>query len=501
MKGARWLLAGAAFASLASPFCFVLAAILTGLQPGFPLDDAWIHQVFGESLARQGILAFNPGEPSTASTSPLWTLLLAAGISLGLPAYAWTMFLGGASLLLLAGAVHLLGQRLFPGYPIVGPLAALAVVIEWHLAWAAASGMETVLFTALTVLLVVVGSQSRFDPLVTGVLAGLTILTRSEASVLFAIVLSVRLVYPPADARQRAVGRLARLFGAGVLSLVVVAPYAAFSVAVSGSVLPSTFAAKTAFYGQPVTLAFAVRFIGAVLSQVAISPATLLIPLAIIGAAVTFRQRGTSPSSATVVAWSMVFPWTIALIALYLIRLPVVYQHGRYFIPLMPWFVVAVVGGCSVALVRLNARRLRLVTLTVAAGAWGAMWWLGLSAWLFDVGFIGSYQVAAGRWIAAHAPAGAIVATHDVGAIRRYGGRRVVDIAGLITPEVVPIVHDGRALTRYLEARRIDYLVAFPNWVPGLTDDERLVEVARFRTAAVSAAGAEDLVIYRADWR
>ena len=35
----------------------------------FPLDDAWIYQVYGRNLAESGQWAFTPGVPSTGSTS------------------------------------------------------------------------------------------------------------------------------------------------------------------------------------------------------------------------------------------------------------------------------------------------------------------------------------------------------------------------------------------------------------------------------------------------
>ncbi len=38
---------------------------------GFPLDDAWIHQVYARNLALHGQWAFVLGQPSAGSTSPL----------------------------------------------------------------------------------------------------------------------------------------------------------------------------------------------------------------------------------------------------------------------------------------------------------------------------------------------------------------------------------------------------------------------------------------------
>ncbi|MBU0740711.1 hypothetical protein KJ554_00005, partial [bacterium] len=58
------------------------AVLLVGRQPGFgvgfPLDDAWIHMVYGRSLATEGLLAYNPGVPATGCTAPLWTFVLGA---------------------------------------------------------------------------------------------------------------------------------------------------------------------------------------------------------------------------------------------------------------------------------------------------------------------------------------------------------------------------------------------------------------------------------------
>ena len=43
----------------------------------FPLDDAWIHQVYARSLALGCGFAYNSGQPEAGSTSPLWSLLTA----------------------------------------------------------------------------------------------------------------------------------------------------------------------------------------------------------------------------------------------------------------------------------------------------------------------------------------------------------------------------------------------------------------------------------------
>jgi hypothetical protein len=114
--------------------------------PGFPLDDSWIHQAYARNLAQFGEWAFIPGQPSAGSTSPLWSALLSIGYLLNLNHFTFTFFLGWLVLL----GISLLGMSLFnhllPNRPLWSLTAGLFLALEWHLVWAAASGMETLLF-------------------------------------------------------------------------------------------------------------------------------------------------------------------------------------------------------------------------------------------------------------------------------------------------------------------------------------------------------------------
>ena len=95
-----------------------------------------------------------PGQISAGSTSPLWSLLLGLGYWIGFPYQAWSCALGILALALTGWTAARLGTVLFPAEPWVGPLAGLLCVWEWHLVWAAVSGMETIWFIWLSVLLV-----------------------------------------------------------------------------------------------------------------------------------------------------------------------------------------------------------------------------------------------------------------------------------------------------------------------------------------------------------
>ena len=121
---------------------------------GFPLDDAWIHQTYARNLAYSGQLAFVPGVTSAGSTAPLWSFLLSAGYLIGLPFRFWTYGLGIILLGLTGWTMARLARHLFPQNRQVGLWVGLFCVFEWHLGWAAVSGMETVLFIWLSALLV-----------------------------------------------------------------------------------------------------------------------------------------------------------------------------------------------------------------------------------------------------------------------------------------------------------------------------------------------------------
>jgi len=115
---------------------------------GFPLDDAWIHQTYARNLALRGEWAFNPGIPSGGSTAPLWSALLAVGFLIKLAHMCGPICLApwrsGSSpcwvKIPCAGWCQPTA-RVFPGGSRIGVGVASC--------WAAASGMETLLYALL----------------------------------------------------------------------------------------------------------------------------------------------------------------------------------------------------------------------------------------------------------------------------------------------------------------------------------------------------------------
>jgi len=448
---------------------------------GFPLDDAWIHQTYARNLATTGQLAFIPGQPSAGSTSPLWTGLLALGYLLRIDYRLWTYALGAVMLGLNAWLAGYLVLTVWPERKLPALLVSVFLTLEWHLAWAAASGMETLLFAALALAAFVIAPR-RAGWL--GVCVGLSLLARPDGLTLlpFALMRIVAHAYPDSQLR----GVLKYGFGFGVIFI----PYLALNLWLGGSLWPNTFAAKQAEYEILRSAPLLAR-----LGQVGILPfigaQALLVPgmVAPIGGWLRSRQ------------WSALLPlgWAVAFIALYAVRLPVTYQHGRYVMPVIPVLVALGLGGLS-GLLRLRATQMMPRLLSRAwAAALGvlalAFWWMGLQAYVRDVRFIENEMVRTARWVNANTRPEALIAAHDIGALGYFGGRKLLDLAGLVSPEVIPFIRDEGRLRDWLNASRPDYLVTFPSWYPELVAPLDLVY--QTETLYRSPKEGENMAVYR----
>src|SRR5690606_31182162 len=105
--------------------------------------------------------------------------------------------------------------------------------------------------------------------------------------------------------------------------------------------------------------------------------------------------------------------WMLVLLSLYAVRLPVVFHHGRYLMPLIPWLVVLGILGLRAGLRALPMRLLAKVYAAATVVFWLAMWANGAVVYSWDTRFITDEQVTVARWIQTNTPPSAAIATHD----------------------------------------------------------------------------------------
>jgi hypothetical protein len=114
-------------------------------------------------------------------------------------------------------------------------------------------------------------------------------------------------------------------------------------------------------------------------------------------------------------------------------------------------------------------------------------------------------DVAAAQWLVANTPAGARIAANDIGAMAYFGGRHIVDLIGLASPEVMQVLETSRPnsadrerrLRDLLVAQGVTYVVIFPELFPWLARDPLLSEVIRFTVSETTALAHESVVVYR----
>jgi hypothetical protein len=510
----------------------ILAAAAILLR-GYVTDDTFIHLRYARHLLARGEFSFNPGQHTYGATSPLWIFMLALLLKLGLAPLAaawWGGLLAGLGVLLLMDA--LLARS---GWPASwqGVLLLLLAADAWFLRWTL-SGMETPLATLLLLLLLwpvmvrrrphraatsPVGRLAASVPFWGwGVAAGLAGLARPE----FALLGPLALPWVLWDHRRRAGGERVAADGvdslfmhalaAGAGWLVAVGPWLVYAWGAFGRLLPETATAKSyALNFSPGSLSASVL---RSLSQLAATQIFLWVAVAAaVGIRLWGRRGGgraanvaaepvTSgppaapggagrPCGSNLALCGIVIVWTGVLIGGYAVKQ--VWVVSRYLAPLEPPLLLAmaalVAGGLAPptpelrprrAVAAFSRRRVGLAILLAGCLAQGiANGWL-LTARVrphareFSRGLRECY-LGTGRWLRENSPPQAIVAALDIGAVGFASERCILDLMGLVSPELLDLgrrlgfeemVASGAWLTVAVPDYLVDRTSGPPRW-PG----------------------------------
>ena len=469
-------------ALIAVLFYLIVSALV--FRVGFPLDDTWIHLTYARNIAEHGEWAFRLGERSAGSTAPLWTVLLSIGFFIGLAPYVWTYLLGWAVLTLLAVCAENAARKLVASYKSRIPWAGLFFVFAWHLTWSAVSGMETLLHGLIifTVLSALISCSRRY--LTLGLFAGLSVWVRPDGLTLLGPILFVALLSEKSW-RLRAEALWKTLLGFGSLFL----PYLLFNLALSDNPMPNTFYAKQAEYGEYWASQTIAARVSDYLWPVLASPFLVLIPGALAWLVKNVRARNWGALASLI--------WFFGYVGIYFTRLPA-YQHGRYIIPALPILYLWGVAGFLelTASARTNRRVVFLwqaltIVLTIV------FQFVGARQNAYDVFLIESEMTVTAKWVERNLPDDARLAVHDIGVLGFYVPNPLVDMAGILTPQVAPFIRDEARLAEYLDSNSVDYLITFPSFYPQLTAQHESVFEAGLESGPLRFD--ENMQVYR--WR
>ena len=408
----RWLLAAIA----AVLFCTAFALshwVDTLWQQG---DDAYITYQYARRLAAGEGFTFSPGAaPSYGSTTPLWTLILAAIARAGIPPHVaapwltWILHGATAVLVFLVGAAI---GGLATALP-AGAMAALSLATFFR-----AGGMETALVTALAAALayVLLLGRRRWWP---GVLLGLLLLTRPD------MILLALVVFGGWTFTRRARREMLRpnLLAAVAMYL----PWAVYALWTFHDLIPFSLRAKLAVEasGDMNLHSFRQWFLAGMPTAVFWSA----VGACVVGAVVVWVR---APAFRPFVAWLPLYYWALPAAG--------ASDFMWYYIPPL-WVGFILLASGLQAIARAFPRRARApgyaVLALAAVGGYALVSYNGLEPLLLpDNPYPQFHPMLAGK-VAELAEPGDMVAAPEVGCIAYFTDCRILDIRGVTCPEVI----------------------------------------------------------------
>lgn len=398
-------------------------------------DDAYITFRYARNLAEGNGLVYNPGEPVLGTSTPLFTLLLAAGhrLGLGLPDLAvWMSGFSWAVAILALGYV-LRHRPAWAGVPLL-VLAASATFAE-------NLGMESALYALLCLASLLLAGSGRGLP--AAALAGLAALTRLDGGIVVVVVLVAT-----ALRERRLPWKEAALAG------LIVAPWYLWAWGHYGSPFPNSLHAKAGLAHSPGFGGGDFVQGGLALLRGRLARWPLLVPylgLALMGLPRALRSAA---------PWQPYVAWGgLYTVAYWLTGMP---HFGWYYVPLVPLVAVLAVEG--------------LHTVATVAGRWrGLAVTLLAAALLLPAGQMLTHSLRsaeasparalayrdAGQWLSAHAQPGDSVALLEIGVVGWFSGIEVVDTMGLVSPYLAERLLDwGQSLVLAVNRFWPEYVLA-----------------------------------------
>lgn len=489
--------AGSPALSLVSTRVAVIALMIASLIPlsaafrldhRYPSDDALISLTYAKNLARGNGFVFNQPPAVLATTTPAFTMGVAAltfltgfeptQVALWTSALCWLALVWVFFIFRNAFALD----------------SGQSAAIGWMVAtqgWVEHLSMEAYPFALILVLAAAMVWSRRW--FLGGMAVGLLFLTRGEG-VLFGAIMGLVVVAGEIKGRQE--GRSSTLgfvFGA---SLPVLA-WSAYALPTFGSMLPATLAAKMAQVASGLWAPFPVRLFEEWLPEWGVGPwgvTSVALGYLMVGAGllvIGFSRRRMA-----------VFPvWGVA----YAVGYSVLAVPGYTWYRLPVIFLLTITAGLGLEAAVRRGTGIRPDGSVRKALVWTVAVVVLIGSGWTTVGAIrrppndqrGPTYQAAARWLNDHAQPHQSVAFFEVGTLGYYCDLAVVDLVGLVTPSVIPHVLNRDFAAGFWEIRP-DYLIE----LEGSEFTRAIVENPRFLGNYVQAEeldrpGDRSLRIYR----
>jgi hypothetical protein len=443
-------------------------------------EDFFITLRYARDIALGRGFTYNSGQHVLGTTTPLYTLILALFLWLHLPA----IFLGKLLNIVADGITCWLICKFADELraPTAGLLAALLYAIGVTPISVSISGMETGLVTCIGMAAIVAFARSHSLSL--WVLTAILFLLRIDGLVLGGLLLV-------AQTYQK---RRFDVRGAVIAGLIVL-PWLLFALFYFGSPLPSSVVAKLTVYKvtmagshSAILEAFQTQFDRGLFQDIL----TLLFGVGLGESLLKGR-------------WQLLVPlWWMVIYYGTMLASPVP-AFSWYFLPPWPLYLItAALGGCFLAragCTYLSSNRFASARVGRFMKA-GGLVLIALLGVLHLPRLIVEIQKPqqeedevlrpTGLWFRRHAAPNDLILLEPIGTIGYYSERPILDMIGLVTPQVLPCYHTSKPLlcmvTRFrpkwlcLRPKEADALARESSQVLG--EDYRLVRIVRWQRAA-----------------
>ncbi|MBK8550857.1 MAG: tetratricopeptide repeat protein [Ignavibacteria bacterium] len=452
-------------------YLFIRSAKIENGVFSFPLDDPWIHLTFAKNLAQYFSFSYFKSEMVTAgSTSPLYTFILSlfffiSGNEMEISYILGMIFFAAASF-----AFYKLCNLEFDNQIIFALICSGIFIMDKWMNFIAGSGMETTMYILILILCAYFYKKRSAVPF--AVMLGLIMWTRPDGVAFIAAVIVdyiLLLIYSrgqlnPILFSGSDLKKIIIIF-AGILGL-----YFLMNFALSGSLLPNTYNAKLTYYSPEFrsrldflklevweyfkTGAYYVLMIGFLMSVIRLIH--------------DIYTKKYNPNTIYIV-------FILALVFIYWLKLPYAHRFGRYMMPIIPFFILLSVTGFRDFAKLLNKFSGNPLFARIIFYIWtGIIFFMGMkdydeskALYATECKYIYQRQVSAALWLKKNTTEKDVIATHDVGAIGYYSGRKIVDVAGLVTPELINKINDAdyvKFMTKYLKDNKVTYLAFLREW-------------------------------------
>jgi hypothetical protein len=434
-------------------------------DPGLVLDDSYIHLQFARTIYEGIAWQYSPGEISTGCTSPLWSVIISF------------LFIVTRDPTSLIWGVHVVSMLFYVASTfLVGHIAMdYTSSFSWSIIAMSGfvflprntllmlSGMETPLFVFLILLSIAV--MDRHEPAYdsfTGVIVGLAFLARPEGALIAIVCIPSRILILAYEGKiNRA--RIFSLVGMFGYIAMIASSWVLFCLHATGKMLPATFYAKTSVTDFDIQ-AWDIHW------NIWFNQYLYLLP-AIVGGILLILYKKPHP-------WTFAISLTIA----YRLTLPysALINHARYLVPVFD--LLAFTFVLTIALLQKtisqkickgklseHVAEIDGATKVVAAGVVCLVLLSSVIPQYFNMATLharevrntNERQVITGLWLRENTPEDAVLAVHDAGALRFFSERRIIDMAGLVSPEFTSSNMTTGEILSYLRAEGCEYFVFF----------------------------------------